>query len=1131
MRNSLPCGSVIHLKNTTEETDFFIERNIGCGATCIAYEGFMLTNGKKVRCRLKELYPHDAKVVRNGLSLEWTSEKEYKEYEERFTQNNDLLSSLHNDETIGNNITFASVYVGNGTLYSVMNVNYGITYDKDNCKDLSVILKSILVLEKIICNLHDAGYLHLDIKPENFLISYDPNIYIWLFDVDSIMKLSDVGNGKIPGIPYSLSWAAPEQKQGKVLSIGPWTDIFSVGSVLFYKIMGRNVDNDDIGIFSDWDFSDSLLQNVNPSVIRIIRKIFSCTLCANFHKRCSDLQLIELLCKAIDILDKGVPYVVEKCPLPVTEFIGRNHELSEMDTSLKQKRIIFLHGIGGIGKSELSKEYARQHSGEYDAIVFLTYCESLQETLGKISVWNSDKEDDDFDETLRLCLNQNVLIIIDNYDLQSSEELDIESLERFEAKFIITSRTDFSDVLPDDCCQIELGSLLYVELKRLFINLSGIENMNKSEEHQFEKIVQFVEGHTYLIDLLARQIRYSGVSISSLYSLLKQGIGKLAGTARVRAIKDNRIAKATVYDILQSLFDIAKLSECEKQVMRDLEMTDFMVVSSKMYCLCYAMDRAESQNAINDLLERGWLREIDYENIGNRQYLSMHPIVKDLVINNLNPGLGNCPKVYEQLYREIIFFGMDADSNISSLNEARIDNQIEYICDVWKKEIRNGFNYDPLFIKWLNGWFEDDSIDVEPPELGSDWFSQFVGHLFEYVNDDSNDDIQKYEAYRALLHCAFRGYHHFLVGYKRNEDDVEYDEKTCCLFYDALKIAYKMDGENVKRIMELTAETINEVYSYHDYSCCRIFPRMIVDAVNEYNQSLLKNEARYYYGMSIDDATEKIVQQKIDKRMNIYNNDDEENVRQFCDLFWSSVDKCVFLKSYIANNVISEVISCFGSCIDDFFSTIWMKRALKNDRLERFRESLNNFDWGDIMGTLAIYGEFLKACPDNLELEGTTIRDEIQSMMTYRIIVAAIQSNVEMVDKSLDDTFSLYISQFDGNKFSTNDYFFIRGLPLQLSIISSAFAAIGKASYIVDHVIGWCDHLENTCVDFQPQNDSYPEKLYELYQTISWLSSCAKDDASEECREYFASIEDMYNERMKCIENVNYTMNPRNIDE
>lgn len=93
-----------------------------------------------------------------------------------------------------------------------------------------------------ICNAiafaHEHGVIHRDLKPANILIdaSGEPKVT----DFGLAKKMGDdsalTGTGQILGTP---SYMAPEQGAGKTDEVGPLSDIYAIGAILYYSLLGR----------------------------------------------------------------------------------------------------------------------------------------------------------------------------------------------------------------------------------------------------------------------------------------------------------------------------------------------------------------------------------------------------------------------------------------------------------------------------------------------------------------------------------------------------------------------------------------------------------------------------------------------------------------------------------------------------------------------------------------------------------------------------------------------------------------------------------------------------------------------------------------------------------------------------
>jgi serine/threonine protein kinase/tetratricopeptide (TPR) repeat protein len=85
---------------------------------------------------------------------------------------------------------------------------------------------------------HAKKIVHRDIKPANVLVAVDGTPKITDFGLAKTLEehSSQTHSGTILGTP---SYMAPEQAEGRVLDIGPHSDIYSLGAVLYELLTGR----------------------------------------------------------------------------------------------------------------------------------------------------------------------------------------------------------------------------------------------------------------------------------------------------------------------------------------------------------------------------------------------------------------------------------------------------------------------------------------------------------------------------------------------------------------------------------------------------------------------------------------------------------------------------------------------------------------------------------------------------------------------------------------------------------------------------------------------------------------------------------------------------------------------------
>lgn len=485
---------------------------------------------------------------------------------------------------------------------------------------------------------HEHGYVHLDLKPANMLILPETKDQILLIDFDTVHSIDELHAETAPFLCFSNNYSAPELRLGYAKKISPATDIYSIGAIAYKKITGCDLDREHTSPQQRYSFAE--LKQGHPDFPPLfwqkLTSFLKRTLAPSRHSRYQEIAgpFLEDLDQLIELSRPDQTVLISNFAYHNDYFLGREGELDQIERVLQEHNALFLHGMGGIGKSELARQYAWSHQAEYDTILFLSCKAKLKETLADdegLGITHFQQGNDEATEAyyrrklskLKEVCHKRCLIILDNL---ADEDLQLEEILSCPAQFIITSRLDMTDW---NYVQIEVGPLPTLQEQLALFKKYNPLAYGDAEQKTIADLISFVDGHTMTIELLAKQLRMSRMAPSLLAErfLASEGISNAAVTS-VRHRKDCSLNKGSVFHHLHMLFTLSGFSEKERIALEVLLLLGGIHMEQSTFCQwCHI-----SPETIRHLLNRGWIKTDD------KDKLYLHQIILDLAYTVLSPN-------------------------------------------------------------------------------------------------------------------------------------------------------------------------------------------------------------------------------------------------------------------------------------------------------------------------------------------------------------------------------------------------------------------------------------------------------------------------------------------------------------
>lgn len=321
----------------------------------------------------------------------------------------------------------------------------------------------------------------------------------------------------------------------------------------------------------------------------------------------------------------------EDAPKPCRHFCGREKELDSLHELLLEHGKVFLHGIAGIGKSELAKAYAKEHSKEYTNILYLTYSGDLMQDIADMD-FADDLPNDSAQERFRKhnrflrTLKEDTLFIVDNFNTTASQDSTLSVVMKYRCRMLFTTRSRF-----DNYTSMEVAEIAN---KEDLLSLAG-SFFSDAEQYRdiLEQIIDTVHSHTLAVELSARLLESGIMEPLSLLLKLKEEKTSLEASDKIGITKDGKSRKATYYDHIHTLFSLYDLGSDELDIMKSLVFAPTTGVNSRVFASWLLL---RDMNIINDLVEKGFIQT------KSGRAVALHPMIQEVTITETKPSVQNC---------------------------------------------------------------------------------------------------------------------------------------------------------------------------------------------------------------------------------------------------------------------------------------------------------------------------------------------------------------------------------------------------------------------------------------------------------------------------------------------------------
>jgi non-specific serine/threonine protein kinase len=600
---------------------------------------------------------------------------------------------------------------------------------------------------------HERGILHRDIKPGNILLDKDGEPYLTDFGLARLIEQESTATNSfdVLGTP---SYMPPEQAAGHAKELTPAADVYSLGAVFYQILTGQppfvgGTSYETIRLVMETEPKNPRLWNSRVD-------IDLATICLKSLEKDPQRRYPSALALAEDIerwlrrepiqarrsglFIRGKKWLQRNnLPAPLSSFIGREAEITEIKQLLAETKLLTLTGGGGCGKTRLALRVAADLLVEYPDGVWLVELAPASDpdmvtqlTAKALGIREQPKRP--LLETLAdLLRSKRLLLVVDNCEhlLDACATLAGALLKTcFNLRILATSREAIgvtgervwqvpSLATPEPAARISPEWLCQFEAVRLFqdraVAVQSRFTLTDATAPAVAQICWRVEGIPLAIELAAA--RMSALSAAQIAERLRDSFDLLSHVKRT-AMPHHQTLRATID------WSYALLTDAERSLFQRLSVFagGFDLEAGENVCVGEEIQREQILDLLTHLVEKSLV--LIHEHAGTPRYRLLEPI-RQYTLDRLRQS-GALADVQQRHLHYFLGRAQQADSRM-------LGPERPIACDELEAEHANllgalayAMEHDPesaLKLSNALGWFWEVRGYLAQ---GRDWFTKII---------------------------------------------------------------------------------------------------------------------------------------------------------------------------------------------------------------------------------------------------------------------------------------------------------------------------------------------------------------------------------------------------------------------